>query len=105
MTSEPKLIPLSGEQLRYISAVVSDDARLGIVARGVWSTLDKTFFDVRVFHPGADSNAGALKKVYKKHEAEKKGPMASESSMWRKPHSHLWFSPPPEALVERQMHS
>ena len=72
VTSEPKLIPLSGEQLRYRSAVVSDNARLDIVARGVWSTLDKIFLNVRVFHPGTDSNAGALKKVYKKHESEKK---------------------------------
>ena len=29
-------------------------------------------FDVRVFHPGALSNQGALQKAYKKHEAEKK---------------------------------
>ena len=34
--------------------------------------MDKTFFDVRVFHPGADSNRGDLKKVYKKHESAKK---------------------------------
>ena len=70
--SEPKLLPLTGEQFRLRSANSSEEARLDIVARGVWSSLDKTFFDVRVFHPGAVSNQGALKKSYSKHEAEKK---------------------------------
>ena len=51
---------------------MSEEARLDISARGLWSALDKTFLDVRVFHPGADSNTGKLSKVYKKHEAEKK---------------------------------
>ena len=70
--SEPKLLPLTGEQLNLRSANTSEEARLDIVARGVWSNLDKTFFDVRVFHPGADSNRGILKKAFKRHESEKK---------------------------------
>ena len=42
-------------------------------ARGVWNTLDKTFFDIRVFHPGAQSNqTKTVEEAFKKHEDEKK---------------------------------
>ena len=34
--------------------------------------MDKTFFDVRVFHDGNKSNSGPIDKVFQKHEAEKK---------------------------------
>ena len=40
---EPHLIPLSGETLRYDSAIRTDDARLDISARSIWSTLLKFF--------------------------------------------------------------
>ena len=39
---------------------------------GFWNTVDKTFFDVRVFHDGNKSNSGPIDKVFQKHEAEKK---------------------------------
>ena len=71
--AEPKLLPLNGEQFQNRTAVVANDARADINnARGVWSGMDKTFFDVRVFHPGAASNTGDIKAVYKRHESEKK---------------------------------
>ena len=34
--------------------------------------MDKTFFDVRVFHPGAASNRDEIKTVCGRHEAQKK---------------------------------
>ena len=75
--SEPKLLPLTGERFNLRSTNTSDEARLDIVARGVWSNLDKTYFDVRAFHPGAESNRGALKKTFKRHEAGRKGAMVN----------------------------
>ena len=33
---EAKLIPLIGEQLQYRSAIIGDEARLDICARGFW---------------------------------------------------------------------
>ena len=66
------MIPLTGEQFTYKSAVTGDDGRLDISARGVWTTMDKTLFDVRVYHPGAISNSGDQKSVCKRHEDEKK---------------------------------
>jgi len=47
---EPQLHPLSGENLRYRSAIQDDDARVDIRASGFWRCLHHhTFFDVRVF--------------------------------------------------------
>ena len=71
--TEPKLIPLTGETFEYKSTNTAPEARLDILARGFWSSLDRTFFDVRVLHHGAKSNDhGSLVKVYEKHEIEKK---------------------------------
>ena len=71
--TEPKLLPLTGESFRYKTANTAPDARLDIVARGLWSSMERTFFDVRVFHHGAlSNNCGPIEKAYQKHEMEKK---------------------------------
>jgi len=45
---EPQLHPLSGENLRYRSAIQDDDARVDIRASGFWRyQYHHTFFDVR----------------------------------------------------------
>ena len=69
---EPKLIPLTGETFRLRSTNTKPDARLDISARGVWNTMEKSFYDVRVFHASNISNSGPIDKVFHKHEAEKK---------------------------------
>ncbi len=70
---EPKLTSLSGEKFIHKSANTSEEARLDVCARGLWSTMDKTFFDVRIFHQGCPSNSKQqIKDTYKKHEDEKK---------------------------------
>ena len=51
---EPVLHDISGEQLgRDPNRAL--DARLDIHARGFWEIQRSAFFDVRVFHPNADS--------------------------------------------------
>ena len=41
--------------------------------RGVWAPLDRAFFDIRVFHPQAQSNAcKSIPAMYTNHEQEKK---------------------------------
>ena len=49
---EPKLLPLSGEELPR-SSNTADEARLDISARSFWTPLGRAFFDIRVLHPGA----------------------------------------------------
>ena len=65
VTIEPPLIP---------SKELGDRSSLDVGARGLWSGLEKTLFDVRIFHPGAQSYENrSLESIYKAHENEKKG--------------------------------
>ncbi len=50
----------------------ADNARLDISARGIFSSNEATFFDVRITNPNAPSNrAKSLMDIYKKNEKEK----------------------------------
>ena len=71
---EPRLQPLSGEQIHLASANREDNARLDISANGFWGgQQERSMFDVRVFNPYAPSNkSSSLVSIYKKHEREKK---------------------------------
>ena len=70
---EPLLLPLTGESFTQCSTNTSTEARADVSARGVWNTMDKTFLDIRVFHPGAQSNqTKTVEEAFKKHEEEKK---------------------------------
>ena len=53
--TEPPLQSLSDEELTPRSANCQDDARADIHARGFWGRRQSAFFDVRVFHPNAQS--------------------------------------------------
>ena len=69
---EPALLPLTGQQFGR-SANHQDMARLDVSARGLWGPMEKAFFDVRIFHPNADSNRSrSLPQLYNSHENEKK---------------------------------
>ena len=71
---EPVLLSLEGEQLDR-SANTAPDARLDICANGFWSDdrHRKAIFDVRIFHPHAQSyRRQAIDKVYRSHEREKR---------------------------------
>ena len=71
MTIEPPLIPVQNKEI--ISGNVEDGAQLDISAVGIWSPCERSFFDVRITHPGAPSYRDkSLEKVYEKNENEKK---------------------------------
>ena len=74
---EPRLQPITGEQLRN-SANQEDEARVDIKARGFWSNCgQEAFFDVRVFHPYAPSYRNTpMSSLFKQHEAKKKNEYA-----------------------------
>ena len=64
VTVEPQLIP---------NAVLEEKSCLDFGARGVWSPLEKTLCDVRIFHSGAESYKNRnLEDIFKHHEQEKK---------------------------------
>ena len=52
---------------------VADKARLDVSAVGVWSPMERTFLDVRVFHPNSSSYMNTSPdQLYIQHEREKK---------------------------------
>ena len=70
---EPPLQSLSGEVITPQSANRQDDARADIHARGFWGRRQCAFFDIRVFHPNAQSyHNTSIPSVYRRHEQQKK---------------------------------
>ena len=70
---EPPLLPLTGESIQPRSANTQNDARADIKARGFWGRRQCAFFDVRVFHPNAQSyRNSSIQSLYRKHEQIKK---------------------------------
>ena len=69
---EPGLLPIENNEFR-VSGINSDQARLDISARGLWSPFQKSMFDVRIFHPNARSySSRPMHTLCKLHETQKK---------------------------------
>ncbi len=67
--SEPSLLPIQTEE---IDGTQADRAAPDVSSRGLWSTFERTFFDVRVLHPNAPSyRSSDLNALYRQHEQEK----------------------------------
>ena len=67
---EPLLIPTDKEQTDGNTAL---RARLDVSARGLWSKYERTFMDVRVTHPTAQSHMQkSMDQLYHENEREKK---------------------------------
>ena len=70
---EPELIPISSDFKNQQEGNIKDKARSDISCVGLWSPMERTFIDVRVFHPGAPSyRTKSLKSLYTFHENAKK---------------------------------
>ena len=66
---EPALIPLDDEE---ISGTQADRAAPDISSRGLWSTFERTFFDVCVTHPNSPSyQTQTSGQIYNLHEKRK----------------------------------
>jgi hypothetical protein len=70
---EPQLEELEGEEFRYGSANVKEEARSDVRVRNFWGNRRNAFFDFRVFYPFASSYFGkSLSALYKTASKEKK---------------------------------
>ena len=70
---EPPLMPLTGENIVPLSANRKDDARANMRVTGFWRRQQCVFFDVRVFHPNAQSyRQSSISSLYRRHEQAKK---------------------------------
>ena len=70
VVTEPHLLPVNNEE---ITGTTADRAAPDISSRGLWSTFQRTFFDVRVLHPNAPSyqSIPTMASIYERHEKEK----------------------------------
>ena len=69
VVSEPGLLPVTDQE---VEGTTADRAAPDISSRGLWSTFERTFFDVRVLHPNASSyRSSDLKTLYRNQELEK----------------------------------
>ena len=68
---EPELLPTRAGQ--HLSTNTAERARPDVSAVGLWSPFERSFIDVRIFHPNAPSYLHKnLNQVYSEHEREKK---------------------------------
>ena len=71
--TEPHLLKVNDGDCVLPHTNKTEQARLDISARGVWTSFDKSFFDVRVTHPNCLSNRSKpVQQKYKENEDEKK---------------------------------
>ena len=67
---EPRLLPLSDQS--EVSGAAGERAAPDVSSRGLWSPFERTFYDVRVFHPNAPSyRSSSTANLYLNHEKEK----------------------------------
>ena len=70
---ESPLNEITGEKFDLRTANTSNEARLDISARGVWTKGQRAFFDIRVFDSSARRYKGlGLPRCYQRNENEKK---------------------------------
>ena len=70
VVTEPRLLPLDNNT--EVDATDGDRAAPDVSSRGLWSTFERTFFDVCVFHPNAPSYQSiSSSALYQRHEKEK----------------------------------
>ena len=76
---EPRLLPIEGDAESIdITGTSAHRAAPDISSRGIWSTFERTFYDVRVLHPNAPSYRGtAPSSLCRNHEKEKMRKYAS----------------------------
>ena len=71
VSTEPALIPLTGETMKYRTAKTGSESRLDVRVLGFWIYGQQAFLDVRVFDPNASRYVNlSLQQCYKRNEDE-----------------------------------
>ena len=104
---EPHLQPVpAGNSLVGASPNMLEGACLDVAMNGFWGwRYDRTFIDVRVFNPHADSKT-SFSSTYLKHErARNAGCMSKECKRWREHHLSLSYCQLLEAWANKLLYS
>ena len=73
VATEPKLLPLTGEEFDARTTNKANEARMDVRAAGFWVKGQKAFLDIRVFDPNASRyHNQAVNQCYLSNEKEKK---------------------------------
>ena len=73
VTTEPRLLPITGEEFDHKTTITANDARLDVAALGVWNPMEKCFLDIRIFNSRAPTNMSKpIETTMRRHEEEKK---------------------------------
>ena len=82
---EPQMIPLNEEE---IEGAKGDRAAPDVSSRGLWSTFERTFYDVRVLHPNAPSyQSTSLPDLYQNMRMRRRESTSKEYSLLKRAHS------------------
>ena len=102
---EPMPLPLMGETTVPLSANRRDDAHADIWAMGFWGHRQCSFFNIRVFHPNAQSyRHSSIHSLYRQHELSKES-METELEKLRMVLLLHWYLLGREKWVEKLHHS
>ncbi|KAG0728313.1 hypothetical protein GWK47_032746 [Chionoecetes opilio] len=72
VSTEPTLLPLDDEHMRYRTANTANEARVDISARGFWTRGQRAFMDFRIFDPMAACHQElSLETAHQRNEQEK----------------------------------
>lgn len=108
VSTEPLLLPLDGEHLRYRTANASSEAGVDVSARGFWTRGQVAFLNIRIFDPMAAYHRDlSLEAAHQRNEHGRQGHMGKESNMWIRvvlphlssPHPAQWV-PRPNASTQ-----
>ena len=66
INTEPEMLPVREHEM---SGITQDKARLDVSGVGVWGTHERTFLDIKVFHPNSATYINMdLERAYIHHE-------------------------------------
>ncbi|KAG0724825.1 hypothetical protein GWK47_039809 [Chionoecetes opilio] len=72
VSTEPTLLPLDGEHMRYRTANTANEAQVDISAHGFWTRGQRAFMDIRIFDPMAACHRElSLETAHQRNEQEK----------------------------------
>ena len=72
VSTEPQLLRIEEEHLRYLTANTSPEARVDLSARGFWTRGQRAFGDIRIFDPMANCYRDqTIEAAHRKNENEK----------------------------------
>ncbi|KAG0729929.1 hypothetical protein GWK47_029332 [Chionoecetes opilio] len=118
VSTEPTLLPLDGEHMRYRTVNTVNEARVDVSARGFWTRGRRAFMGIRIFDPMATCHREiSLEAAHQRNEQEKiraygeriqhvdQGsftPLVFTTSGWMGPKAKCFYSRLADVMAEKK---